>query len=395
MSDATSKGTSKASQPATPQQKGNDLNGEMEDAVVGVDPEELARIRKKLANSLTELYTTEWEFVNDMHTLVSVYVNTLSPDPASCTATASAQLPNNKLTARGKNAFHRPAASSSGSAGRRARTKSGQKLLESCGISVEPLTMSESRALFRDIEALICINETLLGDLQERFQTVEDNDRHLAQVGDILIQFAPHLKMYRHYFTAQDASDRLLTSLEASRPSVKKFLQWASRLPQCKNLNLQSFLIRPVQRIPQLSLLVNEVIRWNAVLSEPKFIQAQIIDGDPVFGNKQRLVERYETELTNCRAALAGIRGSASHIERGIEKWQNQAKVVRLERQFYPPQIFRQLDIGKIERSFVREGFITLIHHKKGRRQCVENVCLPDTTQRVAMIRLCQCMTFC
>ncbi len=276
--------------------------------VTAVDPATLNKLQKRLGHALTELFTTEWEYVGNMHTLVSVYVDVLTPVPAPAAANASPSA--SPMLVRGKNAYHRPASLSSSSAVSASssvpqpRTRNAQQLLQSCGFAPEPLSAAESRALFRDIESLIAFNEAMLNDLDERLQTHDDKDRYRVRVGDILVQFAPHLKMYRHYFTAQDASDRLLTSLEASRPNFKRYLQWASGLPQCKNLNLQAFLIRPVQRIPQLSLLVQEVIACNQALREA--VVGALPLGSP---EREAAAAGFDAELDRCkvRACMSAL----------------------------------------------------------------------------------------
>ena len=322
------------------------------------DTPPLEKCKTSLRYAVNELYTTEWDYVNNIKTLIKVYADVLTPDLTTPVRHATPSAP-----VRGKNAVPRSRATST-RVQSRARTQSGMQVLSQYKSSIEPLSASEARAIFRDIESLVVINDFLLRDLQNRILSVDDTDRYRVQVGDILVQFAPHLKMYRHYFTAQDASDRLLVSLMATRPSLKRYINWAATLPRCKNLNLQSFLIRPIQRIPQMSLLVKEIIKCNTQLAKATQDSADIPDD-----LKEKLAQSFKAEISQCTEALAAIRQSASHIEKGIEKWQNQAKVMLLEKQFYPRQIFRQLDIRKRERFFVREGFIDLIHHKKGRRQ--------------------------
>ena len=155
----------------------------------------LAKQRARLARVLNELYTTEWDYVNNMRTLVSVYINVLTP------AAKSASKSPSRPPVRGRHGIATVKASSStapnnnNNSRQRARTRSGQQLLDACGFEPDLLTPAESRAIFRDIESLMAIDETLLGDLEIRFQSQEDHDRYRVHVGDILVQFAPHLKM--------------------------------------------------------------------------------------------------------------------------------------------------------------------------------------------------------
>ena len=285
------------------------------------DTPPLEKCKTSLRYAVNELYTTEWDYVNNIKTLIKVYADVLTPDLTTPVRHATPSAP-----VRGKNAVPRSRATST-RVQSRARTQSGMQVLSQYKSSIEPLSASEARAIFRDIESLVVINDFLLRDLQNRILSVDDTDRYRVQVGDILVQFAPHLKMYRHYFTAQDASDRLLVSLMATRPSLKRYINWAATLPRCKNLNLQSFLIRPIQRIPQMSLLVKEIIKCNTQLAKATQDSADIPDD-----LKEKLAQSFKAEISQCTEALAAIRQSASHIEKGIEKWQNQAKVMLLEK---------------------------------------------------------------
>lgn len=52
-----------------------------------------------------------------------------------------------------------------------------------------------------------------------------------------------------------------LTTLSAKRPPLADFLRALKRHPQCNQRDLVTFLVMPVQHIPKMQLLVEELIR--------------------------------------------------------------------------------------------------------------------------------------
>ena len=63
------------------------------------------RWKSKLSSSISELFTTEWEYVSCVHTLISVFVDVLTPDTTAAAKAAAAQRTE---VVRGKNGYIRP-----------------------------------------------------------------------------------------------------------------------------------------------------------------------------------------------------------------------------------------------------------------------------------------------
>ena len=129
-----------------------------------------------------------------------------------------------------------------------------------------------------------------------------------GHIGALFKTFAPFLKMYTTYVNNhQRAIERLTDIIQSKR---KKFLQFtvaASSDPRCRGNTLQSFLIKPVQRVPRYKLLLQELIKYT-------------LDDDPDYGDLKNAFDAIETV--------------AVHINNALRRQSNQADIYALQRQF-------------------------------------------------------------
>lgn len=73
----------------------------------------------------------------------------------------------------------------------------------------------------------------------------------VSEVGDLLIDCAESFTVYSVYSSNYPAAMKLL-----SRPEMKELLQKLMAAPDARGLSLESFLIKPVQRICKYPLLI-------------------------------------------------------------------------------------------------------------------------------------------
>ncbi|EFA84103.1 pleckstrin domain-containing protein [Heterostelium album PN500] len=71
---------------------------------------------------------------------------------------------------------------------------------------------------------------------------------------------APFLRAYTVYSNSYNSSILLLSSLTKSNPSFSSFLSKCLLKPASKGLNLSSYLIMPIQRIPRYKLLLENLL---------------------------------------------------------------------------------------------------------------------------------------
>ncbi|KAF9148815.1 hypothetical protein BG015_009439 [Linnemannia schmuckeri] len=80
-------------------------------------------------------------------------------------------------------------------------------------------------------------------------------------VGDIFIEIAPFLKMYSNYVKTYTSALTHINDCMNRNDRFTEFLKSTARRPECKNLDFQSYLMLPVQRIPRYRMLLEGLLR--------------------------------------------------------------------------------------------------------------------------------------
>ncbi|KAL6052950.1 Rho guanine nucleotide exchange factor (GEF) 17, variant 3 [Balamuthia mandrillaris] len=119
------------------------------------------------------------------------------------------------------------------------------------------LNKMEQAMIFSNVEALLDVNSALLEDLFRR----QKENIVVERVGDILVERSDLFKLYAVYCSNQPIIMTELTKLKTKYPPFKEFLDEAFRNPQCRLLELHSFLIHPLQRICKYPLLLKELLK--------------------------------------------------------------------------------------------------------------------------------------
>jgi hypothetical protein len=153
-------------------------------------------------------------------------------------------------------------------------------------------------------------------------------------VGKVLLALAPFLNSYETYCTNFDRANDILNEMDKSdnsklsakllsKSSMKRFahfLKMAKSHPQHTQINLQSYLILPIQRLPRYKLLLSELLDASDVehndfefLSKAKeLINAQIIH----LNEKKRLKQ----DMEDVQCALAKITIHSEYLREATRK---------------------------------------------------------------------------
>jgi hypothetical protein len=153
-------------------------------------------------------------------------------------------------------------------------------------------------------------------------------------IGKVLLALTPFLNSYETYCTNFDRANDILNEMDKSdnsklsakllsKSSMKRFahfLKMAKSHPQHTQLNLQSYLILPIQRLPRYKLLLSELLDASdiehddfASLSKAKeFISSQIIH----LNEKKRLKE----DMEDVQCALAKITIHSGYLREATRK---------------------------------------------------------------------------
>eukprot|EP01114_Cavostelium_apophysatum_P005323 TRINITY_DN1615_c1_g2_i1.p1 TRINITY_DN1615_c1_g2~~TRINITY_DN1615_c1_g2_i1.p1 ORF type:complete len:637 (-),score=180.86 TRINITY_DN1615_c1_g2_i1:36-1946(-) len=111
-------------------------------------------------------------------------------------------------------------------------------------------------AIFSNVELLVGVNRVLCEDLEEQARKYGGD-----KIGSSFIKLADYLKMYSVYCSNQKVSLDTIEMWSTKKPQFKELLQQCEAHPKCKGLNLGSFLIKPIQRICKYPLLLRELIK--------------------------------------------------------------------------------------------------------------------------------------
>ncbi|KAJ6251576.1 faciogenital dysplasia protein [Anaeramoeba flamelloides] len=116
------------------------------------------------------------------------------------------------------------------------------------------ITMEQVKTLFKNHDQLLQLNLTFLETLKERLQNFNEE----TLLGDLFLKWFPFFRIYIDYVISYEGSMKtILDSLSTN----KDFNNWEQEVQVEFKLNLQSFLIQPIQRIPRYQLLVNEILK--------------------------------------------------------------------------------------------------------------------------------------
>ena len=111
--------------------------------------------------------------------------------------------------------------------------------------------------LFSNLPELMMLNEDLLRDFEDR---VANWDR-LKKIADVIIKKGPYLKLYTVYIRDFSAMNFHFDEVCQRYPKFGKLVKEFERLPRCQNLKLKHFMLKPVQRLPQYKLLLEDYLK--------------------------------------------------------------------------------------------------------------------------------------
>ncbi|KAJ3106972.1 Myosin 10A, isoform D [Phlyctochytrium planicorne] len=205
------KGVSIVGSPAETKKTWADFVGGPE----AVEKLQISKQERKRQEVIFEIVSTERDYVEDLETIIDVYIK---------------QLKRSKL--------------------------------------IRPKDMS---VIFSNIEAMSPVNKELLKSLDAR--QAESQNFVVEQVGDIFIGVSDYLKMYTMYCSNHPYALMKLQALR-NQKNVAKFLDQCASNPECKNFALSHFLLKPVQRICKYPLLLREVLR-NTDAEHPDYANLQ------------------------------------------------------------------------------------------------------------------------
>ncbi|CAC5413259.1 ECT2 [Mytilus coruscus] len=98
--------------------------------------------------------------------------------------------------------------------------------------------------------------------IRDRLSQIVDNWKEEVSVGDIFIEHAEALmKAYPPFVNFFEQTKETIAKSDKTNPRFHAFLKVCLSKPECGRQSLTELLIRPVQRLPSVSLLLNDILK--------------------------------------------------------------------------------------------------------------------------------------
>jgi FYVE/RhoGEF/PH domain-containing protein 5/6 len=118
--------------------------------------------------------------------------------------------------------------------------------------------------IFSNLPELLMLNSELLGDFENRVQ----NWSKTKKIRDIIVSKGPYLKLYTAYAKNFSAMSSHFEECCKKYPTFGKLVKEFEKFPQCRNLKLSHYLLKPVQRLPQYKMLLEDYLKHLDAASE-------------------------------------------------------------------------------------------------------------------------------
>ena len=117
------------------------------------------------------------------------------------------------------------------------------------------LEIQDFTTLFSNIESILNLNKTFLEIL-----IINTKKKNLPLIKEIK-NLIPFFKLYFSYYNNFEESRKLLIRFKKEKHKFYQFLQPLEFTPTLKNMDLSSFLVMPVQRLPKYVLLFKDLLK--------------------------------------------------------------------------------------------------------------------------------------
>lgn len=114
------------------------------------------------------------------------------------------------------------------------------------------LNDKEIKAMFGNMEELLPVHQNLLQLINKK----REESPVIGMLGDVLLRTVDTLKVYDTYCTNYPMAMQLYKDLKANREEMRAYLGNTVNVTEFRGLSLESFLIKPVQRICKYPLLL-------------------------------------------------------------------------------------------------------------------------------------------
>ncbi|MBN3278717.1 ECT2 protein, partial [Polyodon spathula] len=182
------------------------------------------------------------------------------------------------------------------------------------------LAVEEIKTIFGSIPDIFDVHTRIKAELEELVLNWSED----KSVGDIILKYSKELvKAYPPFVNFFEMSKETIAKCEKQKPRFHAFLKINQSKPECGRQTLAELLIRPVQRLPSVALLLNDIRKHTADDNPDKVTLEKAIeslkevmthineDKRKTEGQKQIFDVVYEVD--NCPANLLSSHRSLVH----------------------------------------------------------------------------------
>jgi len=112
-------------------------------------------------------------------------------------------------------------------------------------------------SLFGNLKSLLMFNTGLLEEFEDRVENWVTNKK----IADVIVKRGPFLKLYTEYIKNFSSMNSHFDDCYEKYPDFEKTVKEFEGLPQCGNLKIKHNLLKPVQRLPQYRLLLEDYLK--------------------------------------------------------------------------------------------------------------------------------------
>lgn len=132
------------------------------------------------------------------------------------------------------------------------------------------IPIAEISKILNHLSQLQALNEDLLDDLRKRINNWDSNPK----ISDVIVKKGAFLKMYTVYIQNFESQTNYLDECIIKYPKFAKIVKEFEASGRCKKLTLKHYMLKPVQRIPQYRLLLNDYLK-NLEESSVDYVDTQ------------------------------------------------------------------------------------------------------------------------
>ncbi|XP_068262323.1 protein ECT2 isoform X4 [Nyctibius grandis] len=123
------------------------------------------------------------------------------------------------------------------------------------------LAQEEIKTIFGSIPDILDVHTKIKEDLEDLMMNWTES----KSIGDIILKYSKDLlKTYPPFVNFFEMSKETITRCEKQKPRFHAFLKINQAKPECGRQSLAELLIRPVQRLPSVALLLNDIKKHTA-----------------------------------------------------------------------------------------------------------------------------------